>query len=82
MQKSVFSRRWQAWREGVEDYQYLYELQQAINKIRTKDPVAADKAQKTLDYQVNRVLSSQRDSDVVYDAREIVSDTLTELLPY
>ena len=78
----VPSRRWQVWREGVEDYQYLYELQQAINKKRTKDPVAADKAQKTLDCQVNRVLSRQRDSDIVYDAREIVSNTLTKLLPY
>jgi hypothetical protein len=75
----VPSRRWEAWREGVEDYQYLYELQQAINKIRTKDPATAKKAQDTLDRQVNRVLNNQNDSDVVYDAREILSNTLLKL---
>ncbi|MHC4555705.1 MAG: hypothetical protein ACYTFW_00035 [Planctomycetota bacterium] len=78
----VPSRRWEAWREGVEDYQYLYELQQAINKIRTKDPGTANKAQEILDRQVNRVLNNQRDSDVVYDARKILSDTLAKLAPY
>ena len=70
------SRRWEAWREGVEDYQYLFELQQAINKVRTKDPQMAKEAQLTLNQQVNRVLNSQNDSSVVYDAREILSDTL------
>ena len=75
----VSSRRWEAWREGVEDYQYLYELQQAINKIRTKDPIMAKKLQETLQRQVNRVLDNQHKSDVVYDAREILSDALLEL---
>jgi len=75
----VSSRRWEAWREGVEDYQYLYELQQAINKIRTKDPVMAKKLQETLERQVNRVLDNQHNSDVVYDARDILSDTLLKL---
>jgi hypothetical protein len=75
----VPSRRWQAWREGVEDYQYLYELQQAINKIKTKDPATANKAQKTLGRQVSRVLNNQRDKTIVYDARRILSDTLLKL---
>ncbi len=75
----VPSRRWQAWREGVEDYQYLYELQQAINKIRPKDPVTANKARETLDRQVSRVLNNQRDKKIVYDARKILSDTLLKL---
>jgi len=75
----VPSRRWQAWREGVEDYQYLYELQQAINKIKTKDPATANNAQETLDRQVSRVLNNQRDKTIVYDARRILSDTLLKL---
>ena len=75
----VPSRRWQAWREGVEDYQYLYELQQEINKIRITDPVTANKAQETLDRQVNRVLNNQDDKKIVYDARKILSDTLLKL---
>jgi len=75
----VPSRRWEAWREGVEDYQYLYELQQAINKIRQKDPAMANKAQETLDRQVNRVLNNQHDRKIMYEAREILSDTLLKL---
>ena len=75
----VPSRRWEAWREGVEDYQYLYELQQEINKIRQKDPATANKAQEILDRQVNRVLNNQHDSKFVYDAREILSDKLLKL---
>jgi len=75
----VPSRRWEAWREGVEDYQYLYELQQEINKIRQKDPATANKAQETLDLQVNRVLNNQHDRKIVYEAREILSDTLLKL---
>ncbi len=75
----VPSRRWEAWREGVEDYQYLYELQQAINKIKTKDPVTANKTQKILDCHVNRVLNNQHNSKIVYDARKALSDTLLKL---
>ncbi len=75
----VPSRRWEAWREGIEDYQYLYELQQEINKFRTKNPRAAKEVQQVLDHQVNRVLSNQSDSEIVYDARRILSDTLLKL---
>jgi len=75
----VSSRRWEAWREGVEDYQYLYELRQAINKAKTKDPKMARTAQETLERQVNRVLNNQHDSSVVYDARKVLSDALLKL---
>ena len=72
----VPSRRWEAWREGVEDYQYLFELQQTIEKIKAKDPKTAADAQRILDEQVDRVLNNQKDSSVVYTAREILSGTL------
>jgi len=75
----VPSRRWEAWLEGVEDYQYLFELQQAINKIKKKDPKTARDAQRILDEQVNRVLSNQNDSSVVYTAREILTETIQVL---
>jgi len=75
----VSSRRWEAWREGVEDYQYLYELRQAINKTRAKDPEMARTAQETLERQVNRVLNNQHDSNVIYDARRVLSDALLKL---
>jgi hypothetical protein len=75
----VPSRRWEAWREGVEDYQYIYELQQTINKIKPKDPATANKVQEILDSQVNRVLNKQDDNKIVYEAREILSDMLLKL---
>jgi hypothetical protein len=70
------SRRWEAWREGVEDYQYLFELQKAINEIKVKDPKTAADAQRILDEQVEFVLSNQDDNSVVYTAREILTGTL------
>ncbi|MBN2590100.1 MAG: hypothetical protein JXA96_09570 [Sedimentisphaerales bacterium] len=73
------SRRWEAWREGVEDYQYLYELQQAINKIKNTNAKAANNAQKILDTQVNRVLNSPDNCNLVYEAREILTDTLQKI---
>ncbi len=73
------SRRWQAFREGVEDYQYLYELQKAINKVKIKDAKAADKAQKVLDDQVKRILANPDNCNLVYEAREILTDTLQKL---
>jgi len=75
----VSSRRWEAWREGVEDYQYLYELQQATNKAKTKEPQMARTARETLERQVNRVLNNPHDSSVVYDARKVLSDALLKL---
>jgi hypothetical protein len=73
------SRRWEAWREGAEDYQYLYEVQKTINKVKIKNEKAADDAQKTLDDQVTRVLSNPTDCNLVYEAREILTDTLQRL---
>jgi hypothetical protein len=78
-EKIIPSRRWEAWREGVEDYQYLYELQQAINKIKTKDPDTAKIGQQVLDQQVSRVLNHPNDSLIVYDAREILTQMLLRL---
>ncbi len=75
----VPSRRWEAWREGVEDYQYLYELRQAINKLKSTNNEAADKSQKILDEQVNYVLSNPDNGALVYEAREILTDTLENL---
>ena len=72
----VSSRRWEAWREGVEDYQYLFELQQAIERLRLKEPKIAADAQRILDEQVEYVLSNQDDSSLVYTAREILTGTL------
>ena len=76
----VPSRRWEAWREGVEDYQYLYELQQAINKAKNTNAKAAKDAQEILDSQINRIFSNPDDCNLAYKAREILTDTLLKLI--
>ncbi|MFC1781081.1 glycoside hydrolase domain-containing protein [Planctomycetota bacterium] len=73
------SRRWQAWREGVEDYQYLYEFQQAINEMRIKDSLTAQALQRQLNREVDSVLENPSNSDIVYEAREMLSNILMEL---
>ncbi|NQT00925.1 MAG: hypothetical protein HQ580_02770, partial [Planctomycetes bacterium] len=69
LENIVPSRRWQAWREGVEDYQYLYEVQKAIDLIGTENPARAKQAQKSLKATVDYVLRNSRDCDAVYQAR-------------
>lgn len=78
-EKIIPSRRWEAWREGVEDYEYLVQLQKAIDRTRLSDPEAADNAQKVLDLQVGRVVNNRADSGIVYSARRIISETLLRL---
>jgi len=75
----VPSRRWEAWREGVEDYQYLYELQQAIRRLRVEKPAAADEAAKLLETQVQRVLREKDNCAIVYEARRAISEMLLRL---
>ncbi len=75
----VPSRRWQAWREGVEDYQYLYEVQKAIDLISTENPEIAKQAQKSLKATVDYVLRNSRDCDAVYHARRELTKILSEV---
>ncbi len=75
----VPSRRWQAWREGVEDYQYLFELQKAIDLISTENPARAKQAQKSLKATVDYVLRNSRDCDAVYQARRKLTQILLEV---
>jgi hypothetical protein len=75
----VPSRRWEAWREGIEDYQYLYELQKAIDLIRNSEPRKAKQAQQLLDAQVNNVLKRDKDCRVVYLARQNITTALLQL---
>ncbi len=72
----VPSRRWQAWREGLEDYQYLYQLQKAINDLKKNDMQRARKAQNILDAQVDYVLENPNDSKMVYRARHKITAAL------
>ncbi|MGD0552214.1 MAG: hypothetical protein ABSB25_06130 [Sedimentisphaerales bacterium] len=75
-EKIIPSRRWQAWREGIEDYQYLYELQNKINTIKNTNPTKATEMQQTLDKQVDRVLNNTTNPTIVYEARGIITSLL------
>ncbi|MDT8303391.1 MAG: hypothetical protein RQ760_18070 [Sedimentisphaerales bacterium] len=75
----VPSRRWEAWREGVEDYQYLFELQKAIEKIRPEKPKTAKHAQQSLNDTVDYVLRNSGDCNVVYKARRELNKILQEI---
>ena len=70
------SRRWQAWREGIEDYEYLYQLKTAIERARTANPQKAALAEKILNQQVKHVLEQSEDCQVVYEARRRLNDAL------
>jgi len=50
------SRRWEMWREGVQDYQYLVELQQRIDRVRAVDSAKAEQVQRQLNGWVSEVL--------------------------
>ncbi|MFZ2146912.1 MAG: hypothetical protein WAV28_06805 [Sedimentisphaerales bacterium] len=73
------SRRWEAWREGVEDYQYLFEVQKAIDLISAENPEIAKQAQQSLKTTVDYVLRNSRDCDAVYQARRKLTQILSEV---
>jgi len=79
MENIVPSRRWEAWREGVEDYQYLFEVQKAIGLISTENPARAKQAQQSLKATVDYVLRNSRDCDAVYQARGELTKILLEV---
>jgi hypothetical protein len=75
----VPSRRWQAWREGIEDYEYLWQMQKAVEKIRITEPNKANQIQQFIKNQVDKVLENPDDCDMVYKAREELTHTLIQL---
>lgn len=78
-EKIIPSRRWEAWREGVEDYEYLVQLHKAIEQTKTYNPQAAADAQATLNLQVKRVVNNRADCEIIYSARRIIAETLLQL---
>ncbi len=74
------SRRWEAWREGVEDYEYLVRLRNAIQKARAAGAAqAADKAQQILDANLSEVIEHPFNSDAVYGARRAIVGQILDL---
>lgn len=79
-ERIIPSRRWEAWREGVEDYQYCWEFKKAIALKRQTDPAGAALAQDVLNDQVTFVLENAERSDCVYAAREKITEALLRLM--
>ncbi|MCJ7653940.1 MAG: DUF4091 domain-containing protein, partial [Dehalococcoidia bacterium] len=75
----VPSRRWEAWREGVEDYQYLFEVQKVIDLINVKNPSKASQLKKSLNTTVDYVLSNPEDCNAVYQARRELTEVLLDV---
>jgi hypothetical protein len=73
------SRRWEAWREGVEDYLYLSKLQAWAGKLHSVDRSNSEKINKFIIATVDMVLNNQDDCDLVYKVREDISRLLVDL---
>ena len=76
IEQIIPSRRWEAWREGVEDYQYLYEFQAKINLIKKTDAKRAADLQNMLDKKVDMVLNNPNNPDIVYEVRGAITEML------
>ncbi len=75
----VPSRRWEAWREGVEDYEYLYQIKKKIDQLSMVDKTRAKQCGKELEQQVRIVLDNKNDRSQVYKVRRKLSELMKEL---
>lgn len=75
------SRRWEAWREGVEDYEYLHTLDSLIRRARDLQLSIElwKKAESVLEESVTEVLANEDDADRVYEARRRLTDEIRKL---
>lgn len=73
------SRRWEAWREGVEDYEYLSRLKKLIEKEQQRAPSEAREARRVLSFELDRVLKNGTDSKVVNQARRNINKAVLRL---
>ena len=74
----VPGKRWEATREGVEDYAYLYLLKQAIAKA---SPEAAANAKALLDSSVEKVVKNVNNPLLADKAKRQILETILELSP-
>ncbi len=76
----VPSRRWEAWREGVEDYEYLAQLRQEINSVRKRGYVdQASEAPMILEQAVSDVLADTGGRGRINMARQLITRQILAL---
>jgi hypothetical protein len=73
----ITSRRWEAWREGVEDYEYLDQAAKAIKQLQTKNAEKSMEIRKILESQLKEIISSN-DTTKMYEVRKIITKLLVE----
>ena len=74
----VPSRRWEVWREGVEDYQYLATLQGKIDRMRTFAPDGVIEARYMLERHLENVLAAGTTMEIL-KARTEITRTIIKL---
>lgn len=77
------SRRWEAWRDGVEDYAWLWLLKDRLGKAKGKPGMEAKVArgEKVLTQVVGDVLGNPDDLEVYVKSRRALFAALGELVP-
>ncbi|MDI6783435.1 MAG: DUF4091 domain-containing protein [bacterium] len=85
-QGPIPSRRWEAYREGLQDYQYLYMLEQLVKQAEEESTVQADMELKKLADEGRSVLNQavaevlkKKDEPTVYFWREKIAEMILEL---
>ena len=74
------SRRWEAWRDGVEEYAYLWLLKESIVKARRAGKeAAAVSAEKVLKNTVDVIISQTKDTGAFASAHRTVLETIAAL---
>ncbi|MFA5858037.1 MAG: sugar-binding protein [Elusimicrobiota bacterium] len=79
----VTSRRWETWRDGLEDYLYLHILKERIQKLEAVKPSQKSElvvqAKQVLDDAVKTVLANKTDPSVVMDYRKKIAEMIVKL---
>ena len=82
------TRHWEAWRDGIEDYQYLWTLRDEIRrgKARGESSDAIDAAETVLEQAIDDVISeeffppnTQQTHDVIQAARRRIAAEIFQL---
>jgi len=77
---AITTRRWEAWREGLEDYLYLYLCEGAVNEIeKSGEKVEAGKIRQRMDEIVDVMLSNPEDVEALEKYRREISSTIVSL---
>lgn len=74
------SRRWEAWRDGVEEYAYLWLLKESIGKARAEGKeAAAASAEKVLKNTVEVIVAQTKDTGAFAAAHRSILETIAAL---